>query len=335
MGGQKNEVTLTFAGDSEKLESAFAAVGESADKMNRKVGESTKTFDDTGSGMGRLGDKADTAESNLIGVHDIIDGTATIMQGPGKVGLVGYIQGWADLAGGIAPVLSNLAQTKVAVAAHAVWSGIASGATKIWAGTQWLLNAAFIASPIGWIVLAVVALIAVVVLIATKTNWFQTIWRVTWTNVKRWAVSFWDWIKNLPGMLGGAFRGLVNIITWPWRTAFNFIARAWNNTVGRLSFTLPSWIPKIGGAGFSMPQLPTFHSGGTVPGAPGSEMLAILQAGEHVTPAGQSSPGRLVVSFPPGGSTLQQLMITYIRTAIRDNSLQLAVSNGRVAVVGG
>ena len=30
------------------------------------------------------------------------------------------------------------------------------------------------------------------------------------------------------------------------------------------------------------------HSGGVVPGTPGADVLAVLQAGERVTPAGQS-----------------------------------------------
>lgn len=38
--------------------------------------------------------------------------------------------------------------------------------------------------------------------------------------------------------------------------AFNGIARAWNNTVGKLSFTLPNWIPFLGGKHFDMPDIP-------------------------------------------------------------------------------
>ena len=40
----------------------------------------------------------------------------------------------------------------------------------------------------------------------------------------------------------------------------------WNNTVGKLNFKLPSWIPGIGGLGFSMPQIPMLANGGIVTG---------------------------------------------------------------------
>ncbi len=100
-----NEVTLTFAGDSAKLEKAFDNVGSAASTMDRKVKDSSDALDGSTSRMGSLGERADGAETSLIGVHDVIDGTATIMQGPGEAGLVAYIQGWADLAGGIAPLL--------------------------------------------------------------------------------------------------------------------------------------------------------------------------------------------------------------------------------------
>ena len=47
---------------------------------------------------------------------------------------------------------------------------------------------------------------------------------------------------------------------------FNGIATLWNNTVGKLNFKLPSWIPGIGGLGFSMPQIPMLAAGGIVTG---------------------------------------------------------------------
>jgi phage-related minor tail protein len=45
---------------------------------------------------------------------------------------------------------------------------------------------------------------------------------------------------------------------------FNGIAKAWNNTVGKISFEIPSWVPKIGGKGFSVPQIPMLAQGGIV-----------------------------------------------------------------------
>jgi hypothetical protein len=81
------------------------------------------------------------------------------------------------------------------------------------------------------------------------------------------------------------------MISRPYKTAFNMIARAWNNTIGRLSFTFPAWIPGIGGNGFSVPNLPTFHSGGTVPGVKGTPTVALLRAGEVVNTGSEGGGG--------------------------------------------
>jgi hypothetical protein len=285
-----NQVTVTFAGDTDKLESAFDRVGASSKKMDDTVGKASKSMDEHGNAMGRMGEKADNSERNLIGIHDVIDGTATIMEGPGKAGIVAYIQGWADLAGGLAPLLLSMAEMKIstigntiATTSHTIAMGVAKGATVVWTGVQWLLNAALTANPIGLVIVAIAALIAIVVLIATKTTWFQDLWRVAWTWIKNTALNVWDWLKNLPSMIGDAFKKIYDFITWPFRTAFNFVSDAWNNTIGKLSWTVPAWVPIIGGKTISAPHLPHFHEGGIVPGIPGEDVLTVLQAGERVT----------------------------------------------------
>jgi hypothetical protein len=270
-----NQVTLTFAGETKQIEDSFGRVGGSAKKMGEDVERG-------GEGFERVGSSADNAERNIIGVHDVIDGTATIMQGPGKQGIVAYLQGWADLAGGIAPMAEYLAQTRVATLAQAAAQKIAAAGSKVWAAAQWVMNSALLASPITWIVLGIVALVAVIVLIATKTDWFQKAWKAAWGWVKTAASNAWDFIKKIPGWIGTAFAKVAGFITAPYRAAFNLIADAWNATVGKLSWTVPDWIPKIGGNTISVPKLPHFHAGGVVPGVPGTPTVAMLQAGERV-----------------------------------------------------
>jgi hypothetical protein len=87
----------------------------------------------------------------------------------------------------------------VAIKAYGVITKIVSAATKVWAAVQWLLNSAFLASPITWIVLAVIALVAVIVLIATKTTWFQDIWNAAWGAIQAVAVAVWEAIQSAAG----------------------------------------------------------------------------------------------------------------------------------------
>ena len=229
---------------------------------------------------------------------------------------------------------SNIVQmtlAKASMIAHATWSGIVKAATVTWTGVQWLLNVALTANPIGLIIVGIAALIAIIVLIATKTTWFQTAWRVAWTGIKTVALAVWNWLKNLPGMIGDAFGKVYGFITAPFRAAFNMVARAWNSTIGKLSWTVPTWVPGVGGNTFSAPRIPTFHRGGVVPGPPGSELLAMVQAGETVTPAGQS--GRTVLELRSSGSDLDELLIRLLARAIqrRGGNVQLVLGGRAVA----
>lgn len=98
-------------------------------------------------------------------------------------------------------------------------------------------------------------------------------------------VAVAGWLKdNGPGLLEDAMKLIVGAIEAPFKFLFNTIAGFWNNTIGKISFSVPDWVPGLGGKGFSFPKIPTLHQGGFVPGPPGAEVLTLLQAGEFVLP---------------------------------------------------
>lgn len=231
------------------------------------------------------------------------------------------------IADKVLPVLTQVGdwmsknQVTVAVVA-AVIGGALVAAFVAWAVSAAAAAVATIAAT--WPILAIGAAIGLLIvgIILLAKHWDQV-----WAWIKNVAGSVADWIvgkyesflgfiRSIPGRIGAAFSNLANIIIWPYRTAFNFIADAWNNTVGRLSWSVPSWVPGIGGNSISVPHLPHFHKGGTVPGAPGSEMLAVLQAGERVTPAGASG-APVVIELRSSGSRLDDLLVEILSNAIR------------------
>lgn len=92
-------------------------------------------------------------------------------------------------------------------------------ATTTWTGIQWLLNIALTANPIGLIIVAVAALIAVIILIATKTTWFQDLWKVVWTFIKDAAKSVADWFMNtIVPFFKTAWDGIVAAFQSAWDT---------------------------------------------------------------------------------------------------------------------
>jgi len=202
-----------------------------------------------------------------------------------------------------------------------VLSGLV-GIVALVTAAQWAWNIAMSANPIGLVVVAVGALVAAIVWIATQTTWFQDVWSAAWGWITTTAQNAWGYISKIPGWIGGAFAGIANAITWPFRQGFNAIARLWNSTVGRLSWTVPGWVPFIGGNSISVPRLPTFHTGGVVPGPRGSEVMAMLQAGERVIPADRSgNGGGTQVTF--AGNTSDALA-TVIMQMVRTGKIQIA-----------
>ena len=100
--------------------------------------------------------------------------------------------------------------------ASKVASLAASAATKAWAATQWLLNAAMSANPIGLVVLAIAALVAGIVLAYTKVGWFRDGVNAALRAVKNAAVAVFNWIKSnwplLVAILAGPFGIAVALI---------------------------------------------------------------------------------------------------------------------------
>jgi hypothetical protein len=297
-----NQVTLTFAGEEKPLVDSMGKVGTAADHMGDQVGSASKkvasSSGEASEGFHRAGEAADAVDTKAMGFRDTMTGVQDSMKGTSLIAKGDLFNGFLTLGMGVGDLASGfynliipaLGKMKVATLASAA-------ASKVAAAGQWLLNAAQLASPTTWIILAIVALIAVIVLIATKTDWFQKAWRASWGWIKHAASDTWEFLKKIPGWLEGAFKNVARFISAPYRLAFNLIADAWNSTIGRLSWTVPDWIPLIGGNHISVPNLPHFHAGGRVPGGPGQEMLAVLQGGERVTTeAGSVGGGGYVIA---------------------------------------
>jgi hypothetical protein len=88
------------------------------------------------------------------------------------------------------------------------------------------------------------------------------------------AYKKFEGFRNVVDAVFGAIKYWINNVTIPavealvavFKFAFNNIARLWNNTIGRLSFDIPSWVPGVGGKGFSVPNIPMLAQGGIVTG---------------------------------------------------------------------
>ncbi|WP_238780437.1 phage tail tape measure protein [Prescottella equi] len=184
-----------------------------------------------------------------------------------------------------------------ALAGYAATVKIIQIATVAWNVAQMILNGTMMLNPIGLIVAAIAGLVAAVVLIATKTTWFQTIWDTVWNaikaawdwvwgvlqagfnglmdafgavgnkvgEVKDWIVARWNdvvgFVTGLPGRIGSAASGMWDGIKNAFKGAINWIIQAWN----AIEFRIPGFeVGPIKWDGFTLglPDLPLLATGG-------------------------------------------------------------------------
>lgn len=164
------------------------------------------------------------------------------------------------------------------------------------AAAIWSVNVAIWTSPITWLVLAIAAIGVAIYLAITHFNELGAVVVTVfdWLGMKIKGV--WDWISQnwptllailfgpfgiavklivdhwqgihdffseLPGKIGNFISGVAETIKKPFKDAFDAVVRFWNNTVGKIHFTAPSWVPGFGGKGWSMPK---FAKGGIATG---------------------------------------------------------------------
>lgn len=341
----KPQVTLTFAGDADKLERTFDSVGASAKAMSDDVGKASK---DVGASFDRVGEAADNTEQRamgfrdtLTGVQDTSAGLSQIMKGDLFGGVLTLGAGVGDLASGFAnfliPAMKNAsigmlrnaadtAKSTAANTAHKVSSLASTGATWAQTTAQRALNAAMKANPIVLVVSLLAALVGAIVLAYKKSETFRNIVDGAMRGARTaigWVLDkgkeLLGWFGNLAGKISAVGGPIVEAISWPYRQAFNAIAWLWNNTAGRLSFTAPDWIPGIGGKGFSMPQLPQLAEGGIVKARNGGTLVVAGEGGqdEAVVPLDGRPLGEVHLHFH-GPVADRQQAARWVKDALRE-----------------
>lgn len=200
----------------------------------------------------------------------------------------------AGVIGGLAAVILTL---NFAMKAWTAIQTIVNGLTLVW-------NALLAANPITIVILAVVAFIAILTALYFKFDGVRKVVDTVFQAIKTGVTASLNF-------LGDYVQGVLNI----YKNIFNTIARLWNNTIGKLSFEFPSWVPGLGGKGFSVPKIPMLAEGGIVRSA---TLAVVGEAGpEAVVPLDRGSGfGNVTVNVTGGLATsaeIGQAVINAIR----------------------
>lgn len=171
-----------------------------------------------------------TIQALLPVVDTVFNTIATVIQS-----VMGIIQG-----------IIQVVTSAIAGDWSSAWEGIKQVASSAWEGIKALVSG---------------ALSAVKGTISAALGLIKSIWSAGWSWIKDLASSIWSgitgiWSKGV-STVSGIFQRMGDAISNPFRSAFNAIKNLWNNTIGRLTFTVPDWVPGMGGKGWSAPKLAT------------------------------------------------------------------------------
>ncbi len=198
-----------------------------------------------------------------------------------------------------------------------------TAATAAFTAVQAAFNAVMALNPIFLMVALFVAVGAALVVLQMKFDIFGKAFQA----IGNTASTVFEGIKAGFAGVVTAVTGYVNGLVAVYKGLFNGIATVWNNTVGKLSFKIPGWVPGIGGAGFDVPDITMLANGGIV----NSPTLAMIgeKGPEAVVPlTGNNTPsmGNNVTINVNGGDP--NAVVAALRNYMRQNgAIPIRITN--------
>lgn len=183
-------------------------------------------------------------------------------------------QHWDTITGALSAAWDWIAST-----ASSVWNGIAGFFVGVW---EWIKGV--FTGAVDWVTSTV----------GGAWEWVSSKTSETWEWIKGLVGGAWDWISStisggvdrvvgfvasIPGRVRDAVSGAFDWIVDQFRAAWNWLARIVNG----IGFSVPDWVPLVGGRRFDLPDLPILDAGGIV-SSPTLAMLSMNSRPEVVAP---------------------------------------------------
>jgi hypothetical protein len=140
-----------------------------------------------------------------------------------------------------------------------------------------------------------------------------------------------NFFVGLPGKIASAASNMWHGISDAFKEAINTVIGWWD----QLHFKIPGFHLgpiHFGGFDLGLPQIPKYHDGGVVQGAPGVEQLAFLMPGEIVTPANKI--GAMTASTAIPAMTFNLYGVDFAESAKLKSMMMQTVVDGFTQVLG-
>ena len=187
-------------GSAEALRLLGSLTGEQKDKFSENIGamaDSAGTIDEAFNEMSSTGDSVgqmlkNQVQSMLDWAGSLASTSAPYMEMIANTGLA--MMSMVQLKGGLVAVVSGLRAVKIATLAQVAASKIAVLASNAWKIAQTALNFVLSANPIGIVIMAIAALVAILIAVYNNSEAFRDVCDQVWTVVKDLASAVWDFL---------------------------------------------------------------------------------------------------------------------------------------------
>lgn len=328
---------LSVQDPSQQAQLAIALFGTPIEDLGTdKIPAFLEAIRSTESGLGDVAGASAAMSEQLLGPEARVEAMRRHFQGwtqdlvdiPGPMGDAALMA--AAFGGDTMQLVTSLGMAAIALQGMKIGQLAAAAASGVATAAQWLWNAAISANPIGLIIIGIAALVAGIWLLVQN-----------WDSVAEAGTQAWEWIRGAWSSAGEFFANLGDSIRNAFAGAFNWVAGMWNSTVGSLSWSVPSWIPGIGGNTLAVPQIPLMATGGSirrgglaVVGEAGPELLD-LPVGASVVPlTGSARQTALSDSLGGGQGQRMEVNVTNVYPQAEPTSVTTNRALDHAAVLG-
>jgi TP901 family phage tail tape measure protein len=376
LGGNREELGRLL-GSSEAAAAAFQILDADAQTV-------ADTFGVTNNAVGLTGDAFQTvSETSAFQFAQTMAQLKTLLIDVGAI-IMPFVTDLVDGFGRVIETFKNLDEDQqrqivmfLAIVAalgpvlFIVGKVAAAFGTLIKVGVTLAKGIAFLVTPMGLVVLAIAAVIAIGVLLWKNWDTITEKAAELWSKVSGWFKKIWDSIKetfdtvkeylsDVLGSIGEAFGSAWDGIVGTVRSAANMIIGLVNAIIGAVErmvnalasgvnniprFTVPEWVPGIGGKSFGLPnvprvnfpRIPALAEGGVVRqatlavvGEAGPEVVIPLdRMNEFVAPMPERETSQTVINLNVSGAidpeATARLIIKTLDDAQRRTGVRIAV----------
>lgn len=129
----------------------------------------------------------------------------------------------------------------------------AAAATKLVASAQAILNAVMAMNPIGWIIIAISALVAGFIVLWNTNEGFREFWINAWNMIKDGFIAGWNgmisfFTETIPSWIEGIKEWFGSLGEWfgtLWANIKQFFIDGWNAIASFFTETIPAWIEQM------------------------------------------------------------------------------------------